>query len=174
MKQTLAWLMTVGSVGAAVVFILVGGKEPAVTRVAATSQVGASTAATGTQDQTAAGETGQPGPDGKAVYTFAEEGAMREFVARWQQRENLLSRLQVLETYWSAEEAAPGGKDTAVRMTMLQGYWEREQGRLAQVNEALVTAYHINLAKSYTLDVRQHILIQRPDTATQPSAALSQ
>ena len=79
----------------------------------------------------AAGET--------IIHTFQDEATMREFAKLWQQRQAILTRMAVLQAYWTQEE--PG---------------------LGQVNQQLLSQYHLDVNKNYTLDTERKVLIELP------------
>lgn len=125
MRQTLRWLLGVGSAGIALVFVLTGVREPVVPRttIAPVKRVAAPedaplprTEQSGSQRDTTPPVT-RPSEAGttedraavakeKVVFTFADEPAMHRFIVLWRERESLLTRLRTLEGYWNKEQAA--------------------------------------------------------------------
>lgn len=87
-------------------------------------------------------------PDGTIVYTFENKEQMDEFARVWQQRQAVMLRMSVLNAYWTEEQAA-----------------------LAQLNQQLTTKYHLDTAKTYTLNTDARTLIERPAAPAQPTQA---
>ena len=95
----------------------------------------------------------------KIAYTFDDEAKMKDFTQLWQQRQTVL-----------------------LRMTVLQSYWNEEQATLAKLNNQLATTYHLDATKNYSLDSTRHVLIERenlrssqpPTPAAQAADAASQ
>ena len=87
-------------------------------------------------------------PAGKVVYTFESEDKMKEFEVLWRQR-------QV----------------AAVRMTVLQSYWNEEQVTINQLNQELANNYQIDVKKGYSLDTNRKVLIERPEAVASPDAS---
>ena len=85
--------------------------------------------------------------EGKAVFTFPDDAKMQEFAARWQQRQAMMAR-----------------------MAVLQGYWKQEQANLAQMNQQLLTDYHLDVSKTYTLDRDKRVLLERAPSAEPPAS----
>jgi hypothetical protein len=92
-----------------------------------------------------------PGPDGqpqaqppetsgpeKIVHTFADEPAMRTFAELWQQRQALI-----------------------VRMAVLQSYWENDNQVLQQLNGQLSSDYKVDVTKDYIFDGQRKVLLER-------------
>lgn len=107
--------------------------------------------------QPAVQQTPQPPP----VFTFATDEEMQEFAKLWQQRQAALTR-----------------------MSVLHGYWTQEQTSAEQITQELASKYHLDPAKTYTLDVPRKALVEverkepapaseqtSPSTLGQPPAA---
>lgn len=78
----------------------------------------------------------QPPPP-PPVFTFTTDEEMQEFAKLWQQRQAALSR-----------------------MVVLQGYWTQEQDSVQRVTQELASRYHLDAAKTYTLDVPRKALVE--------------
>ena len=87
-------------------------------------------------------------PPGKVVFTFDNEDKMKEFETLWRQR-------QV----------------AAVRMTVLQAYWNEEQAMINKLNQQLTDDYKVDVKKGYSLDTARKVLIERPETAAPDAQA---
>jgi len=74
----------------------------------------------------------------KIVYTFSDDAKMSEFTNLWRQRQAVI-----------------------LRMTVLQSYWNEEQTVLKQLNEKFTTDYKLDVAKNYVLDDKRRVLIER-------------
>lgn len=79
------------------------------------------------------------------VFTFADEAQLQAFANVWRKRERLLARLATLQEYWAAE-----------------------QQDLAGLNQRLAAEYHVDVAKSYTLDPQRKVLIEQPPSPPAP------
>ena len=73
---------------------------------------------------------------------------MKEFTHLWQQRQTVL-----------------------LRMTVLQSYWNEEQAALAKLNDQLATTYHLDATKNYSLDSTRRVLIERENPHPPPPTA---
>lgn len=82
--------------------------------------------------------------EGKVIFTFADEEKMKAFAATWQQRQAMLAKMAVLESYW-----------------------KQEQSRLDQTNQQLLADYQLDVNKSYTLDPDRRVLLESPQPATE-------
>ena len=89
-----------------------------------------------------------PAADEKVVFTFPDEAKMKEFEELWRER-------QV----------------AAVRMTVLQSYWNEEQAAITKLNEALSKDYKVDVTKAYSLDPKRRVLIEHDELPTPPGAA---
>ncbi len=85
---------------------------------------------------------------GEVVFTFPDDTAMQTFAMQWQQRQAMMAR-----------------------MAVLQGYWKQEQANLAQLNQQLLSDYHLDVSKTYTLDRDKRALIERAPSAESPAPA---
>lgn len=86
-------------------------------------------------------------PAEKIAYTFDDEAKMKEFTHLWQQRQTIL-----------------------LRMTVLQSYWGEEQAALAKLNNQLAATYHLDATKNYSLDSARRVLIEREGPRSSPPA----
>jgi len=78
----------------------------------------------------------------KVVHTFADQAAMQAFVDLWQQRQQRV-----------------------LRMAMLEGYWNNEQATLGDLNSRLTSQYTLDLSKGYVLNSDERVLIERETSA---------
>jgi hypothetical protein len=81
---------------------------------------------------------------GTVIFSFSDDEAMRAFETQWQQRQTLMAR-----------------------MAVLQSYWKQEQANLAQVNEHLLATYHLDASNTYTLDRDRRVLLEHPQPPTE-------
>ena len=81
----------------------------------------------------------------KVAFTFTDDAQMQTFAQFWQQRQVVLTR-----------------------MAVLQAYWNEEQALLAKVNQQLLSTYHLDPNKQYTLDAGRKVLIERETPPEQP------
>lgn len=94
-----------------------------------------------------------PAPEGvsvtpaeeRAAFTFTDEAQMQQFAQLWQQRQGMITRMAVLQAYFSQEQAS-----------------------LAQVNQLLLSQYNLDVTKNYTLDPQRKVLIEREAAPEQP------
>ena len=86
----------------------------------------------------------------KVIFTFKDDAQIEEFTQLWQQHRSLLTRLAVLQAYWSEEQAS-----------------------LAQLNQQLLAKYNLDLNKSYRLDANRKALIEQ-ETPPVPPAQIGQ
>ena len=93
-------------------------------------------------------EAGEVKTPEHVVYTFEDDAKMKEFALMWQKRQAMLLRMSVLKSYWDQEEAT-----------------------LNQLNKNLVDDYHLDLAKSYTLDAPRRVILEREAAAPSPAQA---
>ena len=90
-------------------------------------------------------------PEGeKVVYTFSDQTKMEEFARLWQQRQRAV-----------------------LRMTVLQSYWNEEQGVLQQLNDQLSKEYNLDVNKNYRFDNQRKVLVEVPAPAEAASPALA-
>ena len=81
------------------------------------------------------------------AYTFGDEVQMREFANLWQQRREML-----------------------LRMDVLRSYWDESQERLSVLSGELTTTYGIDPAKNYLLKDKERALIeQEPPVVPAPA-----
>ena len=81
----------------------------------------------------------------KVVFTFDSDENMKAFETLWRQR-------QV----------------AAVRMTVLQSYWNEEQALMTKLNEQLAKDYQVDVSKAYSLDPEKKVLIEHSDQEAMP------
>lgn len=136
MKQRVPLLIGVGCVGV-IVWVVVMRSQP---RQGPAPEQTISSVAAPIQAQVSGPEQEAPAPAGgeTIVYTFSDEEQLRAFAGVWQDRQNKVLRMSVLQTYWNNEQAA-----------------------LAQLNNQLTTDYTVDPAKNYTLDSEQRALIEQ-------------
>ncbi len=77
--------------------------------------------------------------EGEATFTFQDEAQMQQFALLWGRRQASLTRLAVL-----------------------QDYATEEQAKLGKVNEELMSQYHLDVNKHYTLNTDRKVLIEHP------------
>ncbi|MBI3330661.1 MAG: hypothetical protein HYZ96_00955, partial [Candidatus Omnitrophica bacterium] len=126
MNKTLPVVVVVGLVGVGAGYLLRGSQPqrgPASVEQAKAQLIQASMTP-------AAGE--------KVAHTFPDQEAMQAFVNLWQQRQERL-----------------------VRMAMLEGYWNNDQATLNQLNSQFNTQYQLDLAKRHVLDAEKRVLVER-------------
>ncbi|MBI2104495.1 MAG: hypothetical protein HYT90_02780 [Candidatus Omnitrophica bacterium] len=136
MNKTLPLVVVVGLVGVGTGFLLRGSQPrggAAPTEQAKSQLIQASMTP-------AAGE--------KIIHTFPTQEALQAFVNFWQQRQERL-----------------------LRMGMLEGYWNNDQGTLNQLNSQLTTQYQLDLAKRHVLDTEKRVLLEHETPAAEPAAA---
>ena len=144
MKRIIAWGVGIALTGAALAVLLSGQNRPSATASAEPASKQAAPAVPAKPAQPAAGSPGE-----KIVFTFGDEAKMNEF-----------------ETLWRKRQAA------IVRMTVLQSYWNDEQGGLVELNNQLSKDYQVDIKKNYSLDTQRRVLIEReepPQSAEAPA-----
>ncbi len=90
-----------------------------------------------------------PSASETVVHTFASDDELREFAKLWQQRQAIVTRMAVLQSYWNSEQAT-----------------------LAELNNTLAQRYSIDVAKNYFLDGQRRVLVEReapPEPAASPN-----
>jgi hypothetical protein len=90
-----------------------------------------------------------PGEE-KVAFTFTDNAQVQQFAQLWQQRQAVLAK-----------------------MAVLQSYWREEQANLGTVNQELLTRYNIDVNKNYTFDPNRKVLIEK-EAQPQPPAELGQ
>ena len=137
MNKTLPLVVVVGLVGAGAGFLLRGQPQvnPASTEQAKAQLIQASMA---------------PAPGEQIVHTFPNPETMQAFVTLWQQRQERL-----------------------LRMGMLEGYWNNDQATLNQVNSQLSSQYQVDLSKRHVLNTEDRVLVEHetPAAADAPADA---
>ena len=137
MNKTLPLVVVVGLVGAGAGFLLRGQPQanPASTEQAKAQLIQASMA---------------PAPGEQIVHTFPDPEAMQAFVTLWQQRQERL-----------------------LRMGMLEGYWNNDQATLNQINSQLSSQYQVDLSKRHVLNTEDRVLVEHepPAAADAPADA---
>lgn len=137
MKRTLAWVIGVGCAGVVLALVLRGQSREDTTAVAQQAKEAAQPAA-----------AAKPSEPEKIVFTFENDEKMNEFTNLWQQRQAMI-----------------------LRMTVLQSFWNEEQVRLAQLNQQLADQYKVDVTKNYYLDGQRRVLIERETPPAPASAA---
>jgi len=123
MKQGLPWLIAVGCLGLAVgMFVKGGGQGSAVIATQA-----------GVQRPGVSGAI----PTGNVIYTFKSSDQVHAFATIWQERQNMI-----------------------VRMALLQGYWNGEKKLVTQLNEQLNEKYSLEPDGNYKLNNEDKILVR--------------
>ena len=84
-------------------------------------------------------------PAEKIAFTFSDDQKMQEFAQIWQQRQVILTRMAVLQSYWNIE-----------------------QGGLNETNKQLLEKFNMDVNKNYTLDSERKVLVER-EAAPQPT-----
>jgi hypothetical protein len=135
MRRTFLWIMGIGCTGVAFALVMngLGRNEPVATAEDANPA----------QAQPASGSEPE-----KVVFTFENEEKMNEFTDLWQQRQAMI-----------------------LRMTVLQSFWNEEQTRLAQLNKQLETQYSVDVSKNYYLDGDRRVLLERETPPQVPAPA---
>ncbi len=133
MKRAMtSWI--IGSVGLASVLVAVTSQArerkpkapPAATQVEDVAVVPAAPAVAGAS------------PSEVTAFTFTDQSQMEAFAKQWQQRQDALTR-----------------------MAVLQAYWNQEQTALQQMNSVLLTTYNLDVNKNYTLDTERRVLLEQ-------------
>ena len=126
MKRTALWIVGAGVASVALMLALRAQERQASTPAPAASP----------SSESAAEEN--------VIFTFSDEDQMRQFAQLWQQRQNAMTR-----------------------MTVLQSYWNDEQASLGQLNQQLLSQYKVDAGQNhaYTLDPDRKVLIERPAPA---------
>ena len=86
-----------------------------------------------------------PGSE-KIAFTFADDTQLQQFAQLWQQRQAVLAK-----------------------MAVLQSYWREEQGNLGKVSQELLSRYNIDVNKNYQFDPTRKVLIEREAVAQPPA-----
>ena len=140
MKLGIPLLILVGGVGVGVGYLFGGGRaqapDPAAIQQAQTQIIQEAIAPVG---------------EGTEVHTFPDEASLQEFAGLWQQRQALLLRVAMLESYWNGEQAV-----------------------LGQLNDQLTSGYSLNLEQNYTIDADRRVLIEQETPAAPGEAAEAQ
>ena len=118
MRRTALWLAVVGLASLTVVVTLQAKERKEKNQAAPAPQ---------------AVQPPQPPP----AFTFTTDEEMQEFAKLWQQRQVALSK-----------------------MAVLQSYWTQEQDAVQRVTKELASRYRLDATKTYTLDVPRKALIE--------------
>ena len=127
MRQAIPWVIAAGCIGVTIGVVLRSPTQPSSTASAPTPLA---------QQQTI-----PPGAsiEGKVVHEFEDESKMSDFTSLWQQRQGIL-----------------------LRMSLLQSYWNNEEASLSKFHEKMKTDYSLDTAnKAYVLDGDRRALIER-------------
>ena len=87
--------------------------------------------------------------EGKVAFTFSNDDQMKQFAQIWQQRQVVLTRMAVLQDYWSLEQSG-----------------------LGTINKDLLSKFNLDVNKNYTLDTDRKVLVERETPAVVPPAEL--
>ena len=133
MKRAALWMVTAGLIGfVAVVSCQAKERKPKAEPAAVQPAV-------------------EPAPQPPPVFTFTTDEEMQEFATIWQQRQIALTRIAVLQSYFS-----------------------QEQEGVKRITEELSAKYHLDAAKSYSLDVPRKALVEverKEPAAAEPAAS---
>ena len=135
MKRIMTWGLGIGLTGAALAVWLSGQNRPSAIAIAEPVAQKAAPA------QPAQPASAAQAEKEKIVYTFENDEKMKEFETLWRKRQAVI-----------------------VRMTVLQSYWNDEQGGLVELNNKLTTDYKVDIKKNYSLDTQHRVLIEREET----------
>ena len=86
--------------------------------------------------------------EGPVVYTFADQDELQQFSQLFVIKQNILTRLAVLQAY-AGQEAA----------------------NLEQINGQLFLKFKVDPNKNYTLDAEKRVLMERPASPAKPADA---
>lgn len=137
MRRALVWVIGLGCAGLALsVFLGESRKGGAV--MAAQKAPAAQPAATPAVSAEAAKPAAAVSGEEKVAYSFKDEAEMQEFARLWQQRQAIV-----------------------LRMTVLQSYWNEEQASLSELNSKISNQYKLDTTKNYALDPKQRALVER-------------
>ena len=135
MKRVTLWVVGAG-VASVALMIALRAQEQAAKPISASNPPGPSSA-----------PAAPVGPE-VVAFTFTDDTQMNQFAQLWQQRQAALTRMAVLQSYWS-----------------------QEQGILAQMNQQLLSQFNLDVNKNYTLDADRKVLVEQPLTPEQQAAA---
>ena len=153
MRRIGLWVSGIGCLGVALTFVLMthteaawGKKDAPKTEAPPAMQKnpGQTLPATPGAAGAATGQTEQE----KIVYTFDDDTKLQEFANLWRQRQGIILRMNVLQSYFGEEQAA-----------------------LAQLNSKFSATYHLDVTKNYSLDDKRRVLIEREAPPAPPAAA---
>ena len=91
-----------------------------------------------------------PGAEDQIAFTFADEAQMQVFAQLWQQRQVMMTR-----------------------MAVLQSYFQQEQSGLSQLNQQLLAQYNLDVMKNYRLDPDRKVLLELPTPPAEQTAQAS-
>ena len=187
MKQTLTWLLGIGCVGAALVFVLVGRMGRAVT-------VSVEQARQQTIGPSAKLETDQVVSQSEVsdlsakIARLSDEVVRLSAVEKASQKEEAIEKAigqtkaqataeKILYTFAGEVEVREfltlwqQRQGMLTRMSVLEWYWNREQAIRAKLVDKLIDDYRVDPMKDYALDRQQRLLIERQSSpSSQPSA----
>lgn len=130
MQRATFWIIGAGLTGAALMLVL-QAQERQTGAPAPAQQAASSPAASGSE---------------KIAFTFPDEDQMRQFAQLWQQRQATLTKMAVLQDYFTQEQTA-----------------------LADQNKQLLSTYNLDVSKNYTLDTDRKVLVEREAPPEQPA-----
>jgi len=88
-----------------------------------------------------------PAPDeGKVAFTFSDDAQMQQFAKLWKERQVVLTRMAVLQDYWSLEQSG-----------------------LGNVNQELLAKFNLDVNKNYTLAADRKVLLEREAPSAPPT-----
>ncbi len=92
-----------------------------------------------------------PATPEKIAFTFADQEQMKQFAQVWAQRQAMITK-----------------------MAVLQSYWNQEQAGLTKLNEELLSKYNIDTNKNYSFDAQRKVLIERETPPATAASAIGQ
>lgn len=84
--------------------------------------------------------------EGKVAFTFSDDAQMQQFAKLWKERQVVLTRMAVLQDYWSLEQSG-----------------------LGNVNQELLAKFNLDVNKNYTLAADRKVLLEREAPPTPPT-----
>ena len=138
MKRAALWVVGAGATSLALMFALKAQDQQVAQAASKNAPPAAATPAA----------TPAPTTPEKIAYTFSDEDQMKQFAQVWAQRQALITK-----------------------MAVLQSYWNQEQTGLNKINEELLAKYNVDTNKNYSFDSQRKVLIER---AAAPAAQLGQ
>ncbi len=131
MQRATFWIIGAGLTGAALMLVLQAQERQTGAPASAQKPAATPSAASGSE---------------KIAFTFPDEDQMRQFAQLWQQRQATLTKMAVLQDYFTQEQTA-----------------------LADQNKQLLSTYNLDVSKNYTLDTDRKVLVEREAPPEQPA-----